>query len=355
LIETHDDFEPLLVKEWEELADRAAVVPFLHPGWFMAWWQAFGRGRLEILAVRRDGRLRAVAPMRRRLGRLASASNFHTPMFGLLADDQGAAGELAHALMRRAGHSMTLTFVDDQVMPTHQALIKAAALWASHRELERSPYIDIQSSWETYEEGLGTKRRRELRRRRRRLEELGRLTFEVRQDGQDLERLLDEGFSVEGSGWKDARGTAIRAKQETRLFYREVARWSAQRGWLLLGFLRLDGQPLAFDYCLEYTGVHYLLKTGYDPAFRQLAPGTLLRYEMIRRAHRTGLARYDFLGGDYPWKLEWTDRSRPRWELRGFPRSPLGSVGLLSYAVAYGGIRPVVIGVRRTAARAGWR
>jgi CelD/BcsL family acetyltransferase involved in cellulose biosynthesis len=351
MIQTYHRFEPLLLEEWEELAERAAVPPFLHPGWFLAWWRAFARGRLEILAVRHDGRLRAVLPMRRGLRGLVSLSNFHTPIFGFVAEDEEAAGELAHALLRRAGHCLTLAYVDDHTMPGHRAPIEAAALRIRLRELERSPYLDIQGSWEGYEERLGARRRRELRRRRRRLEELGRLTFEVRQDGQDLDRLLEEGFSVEGSGWKDARGTAIRAQPETRLFYREVARWAARRGWLVLGFARLDGRPLAFDYCLEYAGTHYLIKTGYDTEFRQLAPATLLRYEMVRRAYRTGLARYDFLGHDKPWKLEWTDQVRPRWQLQAFPRSPLGSVGLLTFT----GIRPAIVGARRAMARAGWR
>ena len=355
MIEIYDRFEPRLVREWAELAEGLAVPPFLHPGWFLAWWRAFAAGRLEILAVRRNGGLRAVLPMRRSLQGLASVSNFHTPIFGFVAADEEAADELARALLRRARQSLTLAYVDDPAMPGHRARIEAAALRVWLRELERSPYRDIRGSWEAYEERLGARRRRELRRRRRRLEELGRLSFEARQDGQDLDRLLEEGFGVEGSGWKDARGTAIRARPETRLFYREVARWAAQRGWLVLGFVRLDGRPLAFDLCLEYAGVHYLVKTGYDPELRQLAPATLLRYEMLRRAHHTGLARYDFLGHARPWKLEWTEQVRPHWELRAFPRSPLGSVGLVTTTVAYTGIRPAVVGARRVLARAGRR
>ena len=42
-----------LFSEWEALADGTGASPFMHPGWFDAWWHAFGRGRLEIVALRR--------------------------------------------------------------------------------------------------------------------------------------------------------------------------------------------------------------------------------------------------------------------------------------------------------------
>ena len=80
---------------------------------------------------------------------------------------------------------------------------------------------------------------------------------------------------MEGSGWKTR--TAIASRPDTRRFYRDVARWAAGRGWLRLGFLRLDGRALAFDFCLEHAGTHYLLKTGFDPAFRAYGPGMLMR------------------------------------------------------------------------------
>jgi CelD/BcsL family acetyltransferase involved in cellulose biosynthesis len=329
MLETHTGFEPSLVREWDALADRTDASPFLRPGWFLAWWRAFAVGRLEIFAVRRGGRLAGIVPMTHRLGGLVSASNWHTPMFGFLVEDRDTADELARAVLRPAVHSVTVRFLDEGDEPTEQALVEAADR-VRQRVLERSPFIDTRGDWEAYQERLGARRRRELRRRWRRLEELGQPAFEVHQGDRDLERLLDEGLAVEGSGWKDERGTSIRAQPATWRFYHEVARWAAGRGWLTLGFLRLDGRPLAFDYCLEHRGVHYLLKTGYDPALRSLAPGMLLRYEMIRRAHQTPVTTYDFLGDDNPWKLDWTDRVRQRLELRAFPSSALGRLGWLA-------------------------
>jgi CelD/BcsL family acetyltransferase involved in cellulose biosynthesis len=315
----HDLAEP-----WEELAAQTGAVPWLWPGWFNAWTSAFGSGTIEPFEVRRAGRLVGVAPMSRSRGALTSPTNFHTPSFGLLACDDDAERQLADAVFRRRAHRVTMAFVPAPDLPTVRDAARRTGHRLLERTLERSPFVDCTTSWEDYEATLDAKMRRELRRRRRRLEAEGTVSFEVSDGTERLDALLDEGFAVEAASWKGERETAITSQPATERFYREVARWAASRGWLRLGFLRLDGRALAFDFSIEAGGVHYLLKTGYDPARRESAPGKLLRHEMLRRAFAAGLSSYEFLGADEPWKLEWTTSRRDLRRLDAFARSATG-------------------------------
>jgi len=141
-----------------------------------------------------------------------------------------------------------------------------------------------------------------------------------------LDELLEEGFRVEGSGWKGAHGTSIASRPAMRRFYTDIARWATERGWLRLAFLRLNGWAIAFDYCLEYDKTHYLLKTGYDPAYGKFSPGMIIRYLMLARAFSEGLATYDFLGvgSDYVWKREWARTQQERLFLHMFAPTALG-------------------------------
>jgi CelD/BcsL family acetyltransferase involved in cellulose biosynthesis len=173
---------------------------------------------------------------------------------------------------------------------------------------------------------------RELRRRRRRLAERGSVALELADGTERLDELLTEGFGVEAAGWKGANGTAIASQPATRQFYRDVARWAAARGWLRLAFLRVDGRAIAFDYAIEEGRVHYLLKTGYDPAYRAFAPGLLIREEMLARAFSSGVSRYEFLGDDAEWKLEWTNLARELELVQGFARSLPGAVDWVAFA-----------------------
>jgi CelD/BcsL family acetyltransferase involved in cellulose biosynthesis len=83
---------------------------------------------------------------------------------------------------------------------------------------------------------------------------------------------------------------------------------------------------IAFDLCLEERGIHYLLKTGFDPEYARFAPGLILRHKMIERAFELGLSRYEFLGDSEPWKLAWTQAARERVRVEAFARSPRGLV-----------------------------
>jgi CelD/BcsL family acetyltransferase involved in cellulose biosynthesis len=173
------------------------------------------------------------------------------------------------------------------------------------------------------------------------------VTFEFSDGGDRLDALLEDGFRIEGSGWKDESGSAIQASPAARRFYAEVARWAASRGWLRLAFLRLDGRPLAFDFCLQDGRSFYALKGGYDVEFRRFGPGTLLTHASLRRAFEDGLASYEFLGTDDSYKLNWTPTTRERVRLQVFSRSLAGRVQHRAWRHG----RPLVKDVRRRLGR----
>jgi CelD/BcsL family acetyltransferase involved in cellulose biosynthesis len=324
--------------EWDALADRTSAPPWFRPGWFAAWSEAFGTGSLHAVATRENGRLTGIVPLGRRLGGLHSQSNWHTPEFGLLAGTEDLAG-LARALFDERPRYVSMGFLN--VDGDSFAAISDAAATAGYRvlvrTLELSPYVMVDGDWDAYEARTTAKLRSEIRRRRRKLEAEAPLKLEVVDGSERLDELLDEGFAVEGAGWKGQRGSAIQSQLATMRFYRRIARWASERGWLRLAFLRLGGRPLAFDLCMEQDGIHYLLKTGYDPAFRAFGPGMLLRHEMLVRAFASGLRSYEFLGANEPWKLEWATMVRRRVLLQAFRRSPGGLAEWSAYA--YG--RPI--------------
>ena len=342
-VETYSQLE-LLSQEWDALADRADASPFLRPGWIAAWWEAFGRGTLEALAVRRAGKLAGVVPIVRRLGAAASPTNWHTPAFGPLAEGEDVIEELAQDLFSRPWRRVSLSWLLRDG-PACSACRRAAARAGRRARTEvigRSPYVSLEGDFSAYERRLTAKRRSNLRRLRRRLEAEGEVSIEVADGRARLEPLLEEGLVVEASSWKGTSGTAIDSRPETARFYRRIARWAAERGALRLAFLRLDGRPLAFDLALEEGGVHYLVKTGYDPGYRNYAPGVLLRREMLARAFAGGLARYELLGVEAEWKREWADAAHELMTIEAFATSLPGAVDAATLRVT----RPVAARVK---------
>ena len=188
----------------------------------------------------------------------------------------------------------------------------------------RSPFVALEGSYDDYERSLSKNRRKGLRRNMRALEREGTLTFEIEDGREDLEASLRDAFAIEASGWKGRRGTAMASRAETLQFYSDLARRSAARSWLRLAFLRLDGQPLAFDLALAHGGSWYSLKSGYEDAAAHLGPGNVLLAMLLRRCYEDGFERFELLGDVDSFKLSFANRVRDLGWLGAFSRSPSG-------------------------------
>lgn len=329
-----------LADEWTELASRTGASPFLYPGWFQAWWPAFGSGALRILTVRRDRRLVGLVPMQLRRGAWRSPTNAHTPGFDLLASDEDALRSLAHALVSRGARELTLAPLDARgaALRALRDAARARGYRAVVRPAGRAPYLALTDDPHAHQRSLSRNLRHDTERRLRRLCESGVVSVQVDDGHGSLRELLSEGFAVEGLSWKGGRGTAVASSQRTAWFYEAVARWAASAGSLRLAFLRVDGHPVAFQLDLEAPPSYYSLKIGYDPHYEQFSPGKLLTYMMVSRAAARGLAAYELLGNDEPWKYRWTSEGHDRVAFRAFSPSPAGR--LASSAFLYG--RPLV-------------
>jgi CelD/BcsL family acetyltransferase involved in cellulose biosynthesis len=320
--------EPLsagLAREWEALADRVSASPFLRAGWVQAWWRAFGRGSASVWCVRRGGRLVAVLPVRASGGRVTSTTNDHTPSYGALAEDSDALAELGAHVFGAPSRSVTLMLLSPG--PDTGAL-EAAAVAAGRRTLRRDQgrlafvTLDGTSPYQRLPPG----RRSDLRRCRRRLDEHGLVTVERTTSAADLDRALDDVLAVEAMGWKGDRGVAIASSPATARFYREVARWAAREGLLRIYVLRLDQQPIAVAFGLAAHGELYLLKAGFDPAWRRCSPGRLLLGELLTDAADAGMRCARLLGSPEPYKVEWADGFEHRCVLQAFARTGMGTV-----------------------------
>jgi CelD/BcsL family acetyltransferase involved in cellulose biosynthesis len=281
---------------------------------------------LEVFTVRREGRLAGVLPLYRRRNAVRSPTNWHTPGFGPVADPGVSAGMAAEVLAaRRGAYRISLAFLDPgaQDLGAWRAAAAERRFRVLTRTLARFAVVEIDGEWDAYEHGLSRNLRGDLRRSLRRLEEAGAVAVEHVDGRERLDPLLTEAFRVESSGWKGARGTAIVSRPETERFYREVCAWAAARGAFRLSLLRVDGRAIAFEFGLEEHGVHYALKSGFDPAWRAYSPGKLLIHRTLMRAFSVGGTRYEMAGVE-GYKLAWANTFREPALFQAFAPSPRG-------------------------------
>lgn len=114
-------------------------------------------------------------------------------------------------------------------------------------------------------------------------------------------------------------------------FMPELIRLCSKNGWLRLGVAWMDEQPIAAQIWIVAHGRADIFKVAYDEAYSRLSIGSLLTgYLMQQVISVDRVQEVDFLMGDDPYKRNWMDARRERWELTGYqPRSPRGLFGVL--------------------------
>jgi CelD/BcsL family acetyltransferase involved in cellulose biosynthesis len=330
---------------WNQLSARSKAPPFMHPGWLRCWWPAFGTGELEIRTLWRKGQLTAVLPLGRRRGQVESTANYHTPVFGIVAEDQAAAASMARELFRDAPAQVSMTTVapEEATLRVCQDAAEEAGFRVVTRPHLLSPYVELNYGWNEYKRTLHSHLLRNLRRGRKQLEEQGPLTVEIVTGGALLDERLDQAMQVEASGWKGKNGSAIQSRSHTRWFYREAAHWAAEQGVLRLYLLRLSGKVLTMCFTLQQHGVCYMLKGGYDEAFKRYSPGNILTEALIEDCANRGITRVEMNGEADTYKLNWATGTRQYMRFEAFAPTAAGQLAWAGFR--YG--RPITSRIRQ--------
>lgn len=331
------DFERLR-PEWDALHEPGEDQnPFLCCDWFAAWWRAFSGGRtLYLVTARRQGRLLAVLPLMLErswrhgmpLRRLAAIANDHTPQFDLVRsrDEELIHRSIWNHLMAQQSH---WDVIDLPHLSAGSVTTKRFAQLAQEQAVgyslwpraPRSPWIEIQRSWDDYLASRSPGFRKSLRRKMRRLAALGRVGLETVTEPDGLDQALAEGLAIEAEGWKGSNKTAMASQPAVAGFYAELAQTMAARAQLRLHFLTLDGVRIAFDYSLVANRCLYSLKAGHSSAYARRSPGTVLLALMVEKAHQEDLRAVDLLGESDEFKMHWTDTTQTHQWLHCYSRS----------------------------------
>jgi CelD/BcsL family acetyltransferase involved in cellulose biosynthesis len=329
---------PALAGEWRELSSRAPQSSFFSTWeWTQAWLEGFrGRRRLALLLARSQRRLVGALPLledRRGclpLGPgLELAVNKHSPSASLLhAGDPGpfltaCLSHLERTRGRAAGLRLPLVCADSPTAAAIRELGRGDHLTVAERPGRRSHRIRIRTSWEDYLATRGKHTQREWRRKHRRLEEAGKVEMRVASTAEALPRAMEDVLEIERWSWKHGSGTSFLTEPGVKDFYSRLADLCAQRAWLRLHFLYLDGRPVAHCYAVVYRNELLALKTSFDQRLANLSPGLALMLWLVENAFHEGLAAVDLLGHSDRWKVEMANEEQAYVDLCVYGRGNL--------------------------------
>jgi len=127
--------------------------------------------------------------------------------------------------------------------------------------------------------------RKDIKRKGRRLAEMGSLEFDSLESGGDIDGWIAEFMQLEASGWKRRGGGAFACSESNRDYFVSVAKAAFARDRLVLLAMRLDGKPLAMKCNFLDAPGSFAFKIAFDESYAAYSPGVLLECENIVRFH----------------------------------------------------------------------
>ena len=321
-----------LAPEWTAFDARTGANFFSTWEWVSTWLDSFHAGRsLGVLFARRGERLVGVLPLvAGTAGSLCRVdlqmpANGQTPC-GALAYD-GCPASVLGAFFGHVRKTRGRAAVKLPMLPADDPAVAAAEDVASIRRygLHRSPARDssrilVQGTWADYLATRSKHVQREWRRKKKRLEEAGKVETRLVTAPADVPAALGEILEIESHSWKHEEGTSFQREAGVAAFYERLALRCAERGWLRLRVLHLDGRPVAHCLAVAYGGELLALKTSFDGQLAHLSPGLTLMLAVAESAFVEGLSAVDLLGDPVRWKCEMANGQRSYVNVCVFPR-----------------------------------
>jgi CelD/BcsL family acetyltransferase involved in cellulose biosynthesis len=159
--------------------------------------------------------------------------------------------------------------------------------------------------------GLSAKFRKNLRRSLKSLEQdYGRAELKKYNELGSLEETMNVYFDLHQKRWIGKGKSGVFADRKSREMCLSSARLLAERNWLALYFLTVNGEPIAAQYCIEYDQKMYYALGGFDPSFSSYSVGNLMIMKVLERCIEKKIKEYDFMRGPESYKFAWSEEYR---------------------------------------------
>lgn len=277
---------------------------------------------------------RAVLPMRYRdsglLGArtLSGLSNYYTSLFGPViepgeSDAQTILDLLAAAIAREKVRWDLIDLhplaVDTPAFPALMTAFKKAGFAVQSYFCFGNWYLQLRGrSYAEYFETLPSQLKNTIKRKKRQLEKLPKMRIVLHRDKTSLDEALRAYEQIYAVSWK--------VPEPYPRFIPGLCRTCAEEGWLRLGVVYVDDQPVAAQIWIVNAGIAAIYKLAYDERFAKLSVGSILTAHLMEHVIDVDkVHEVDYLTGDDAYKKDWMSDRRERWGIMAFNlRTPRG-------------------------------
>jgi CelD/BcsL family acetyltransferase involved in cellulose biosynthesis len=329
LVDTVPSFMAL-EDEWNALLQTSTADGiFLTWEYISTWWEVYGQQSQPCIIVARNevGQLIGIAPfainsgcgIRRFLRQLSflggDCESLAERQDFIVAPEQQF-GRACWALLQQhpgwdvlrldcARNSSTLhafTFAADQA--GHTISEQQHPTWVAQ----------LPDSWDGFLATRSSKFREMTRKKLRKLHSAHTIHFRtVDAASSELPGAMDLLIKLNHERWKDANRSFHTPKFLE--FHRLLAPRLAQRGWVSLNLLEIDGRVIAARYDFRYQERLWGFQSGWSDSHSEHSVGHVTLAYTVQHAIAQGLTAFDFQAGASQYKNQWAEQGEPVIEL----------------------------------------
>ena len=314
-------------EEWSELLKKSANNSiYLKYEWIIASYEVFHPlDKLRILTVRDDKNvLHCIAPLvitkikyrwinLDRIGFIKNAQNPENDFICRSAMQE----RLLEVIMEYLCDFLEWDFIEFNMLEENSLttrnlkkfLQKKSAYYGTKLN-RRSPYFYINCTWDEF---WGCKSNRFKKSMRNKLNRVNQRGFVIQKTMITDERVpeLADMLNISNKSWKREVGTDLLTKKGDWRFDLALYDRLGKTGIFFLYLLKFEEIPVAYEFHIEHQGVVYPIRADFDEGFKEVSPGSILEYEIIKNLF-SGKKGYEYhsCGHNYEYLLNWTDKTR---------------------------------------------
>lgn len=343
VIKSYDDFKRYR-DAWNSLIDHSVnSVVYLTFEWLSTWWEFFGCDHLLlVLLVRHENRIIAAAPLmikHMRIGpftvgkRLQFIAHDISDYMDFPVAEQP---EACYALIFRRLQELQplwdyaeFIFIPEN-SPYADIWKKHIADWVGFRTImnqDSHAYalcMDRHAAgWADMEKQLTAKRRNDLKRCAKLLEQRAPIVFTATVQPAGIAEELEYLFVLHKDRW-EAKGLKSQCHDKRMIaYYRALVLALASRGWAHAATLTHNGHRFAVALGFLFKGRYYYYMPSFMPAYRKFSPGNMLiKYLLVTFYAGSAIKIFDLLRGDEAYKMMWSNEKVGLFRFKIFPLKP---------------------------------
>lgn len=282
----------------------------------LEWWRMLEKhcGHFPLIAVARQGQNRAVLPLLRKSRDIIALANWYSfrvaPLVTPGADAPALLAELAADLAGQAPR-ITLSPLPNENGETDllEAAFRKAGWTVFRRQCDVNHVLPVNGrSFVEYMAERPGPLRTTLKRK------AGKVTVQLEREFNPASWAAYE--AVYAQSWKPEEGSPA--------FLRAFAQAEGAAGRLRLGLAFAEGEPVAAQFWTVENGTAFIHKLAHTEASKPLSPGTTLSATLFEEViDRDQVDLVDFGTGNDPYKRDWMELVRPRYQLEMYrPKWP---------------------------------